>query len=148
MVPSFKRYDYDDSSPASDTLAGEIIQVASELVALSRDLDKKNTMREVQTPNSERSLKDRLERLIEEERAAHPDPVEDMISAVAYADDLSLSDLQSSSSAYEVVRCRIAAARTAVFSMGAPTFEVARVLKANHDLVRHWISTYAQNSQG
>jgi hypothetical protein len=140
-MTTFKRFDFDDGHGYTDTYAGEIMSVAAELVFESHDLDRKNSMRGVQTPKSERSLKDRLEALIARERAEHPDPAEDILAAAAHAHDLSLSDLQSSSTNFEVVRCRIEAARTAVFSTGAPTFEVARILKEDHNLVKHWIVT-------
>lgn len=139
-MTQFRRYD-GDSGDSSPTLAGEIISVASELVALSRDLDKKNSLRGVQTPKSERSLKERLEELIERERSEHPDPAEDMIAAVAHAHGLQLCQLQSVSTNHDIVRCRIEAARTAHFSAGVPTYEIARVLQKDHGLVEHWIRT-------
>lgn len=141
MGPTFKRYDFDDGSNATDTLAGEIITVAEELVFESEQLDRKNSLRRVQTPNSERSLKDRLNALILRERLDHPDHVQDMIEAVAHAHGLKLCQLQSVSSDFDLCRCRIEAARTAVISGGAAIFQVARVLKKDQDLVKHWITS-------
>jgi hypothetical protein len=141
MAPNFRRYDYDDSSAHSETLAGEIITVAEELLHDSREQDSKNSMRGVYVPKSERSLKERLEALIERERLDHPDLVQDMIEAVAHAHGLQLCQLQSSSSNFDLCRCRIAAARTAVLSAGAPVFQVARVLQKDRSLVQQWIDS-------
>jgi hypothetical protein len=141
MAPRFKRYDYDDSSGHSDTLAGEIITVAEELIAESNELDSKNSMRGVQVPKSERSLKERLEALIERERRGRPDKVQDLIVGIAHSHGFTFSSLRSSSSNFEVCRCRIEAARAAVLTAGAPVFQVARVLNRDRAIVQQWIDS-------
>lgn len=141
MAPNFRRYDYDDSSTHSETLAGEIITVAEELIAESHELDQKNSLRGVQVPKSERSLKERLEALLERERLDHPDLVQDLIEADAHAHGFKLTDLQSNSSDFDLCRARIDAARTAVLSAGAPVFQVARILRKDRTLVQQWIDS-------
>ena len=141
MEPTFKRFDFADGADASDTLAGDIITVAEELIFESEQLDQKNSLRGVQVPKSERSLKERLKALLDRERLDHPDHVQCMVEVVARAHGLQLCQLQSSSSVYDICRCRIEAARTAVLSGGAPVFKVARVLQKDRNLVQQWIDS-------
>jgi len=143
-VTTFKRFDTDDG-PGTETLAGEIIRIAGELVYEIQESDRKNLMRREQRQKSERSLALKLEKVLAVERLEHNDLAWDVIVGVVHSyESIPLSEVLGVSTDFDICRVRIAAASQAV-AAGCAVHDVARVLNRDRALVEHWIKIAGNN---